>query len=880
VNSDGKRTATDDTGRPEPDAPGEQPTRPAHQVHHSALVTRLTASGNHSEIRRPTSGPSGDAAAADACELTDGGPGSDATGGRSEVGDRTPRDGRRKSEDGDHTAPSRLTIAVTGMHCAACQARVQRVLERTPGVQSATVSLLTDSAAVRFDPAVVDAPTLVERIRGTGYGAELPVEERGALEEQRAQDDARAAEFRDLKKKAIVALVAGAIAMLVSMPIMTGGAHAGTGVTDPVMHWATQTIDPVLRRIAPWLYAVPPRLMAFLLLGMTTVVMAWAGRHFYTRAWLAFRHHSADMNTLIAVGTGAAYTFSFVATLAPGLFLSRGLAPDLYFEAVVILIGFILLGNALEARAKGRTSAALRRLVNLRPRTARVERDGEEQDVAVEDVNPGDVVSVRPGERIPVDGEVTSGTSSVDESMLTGEPMPVEKQPGGHVIGGTVNGLGAFRYRATTLGADSVLAQIVKLMRDAQGSRAPIQNLADRVSAVFVPVVISIAIAVFVIWFVASGSAPLLRAVGASVAVLVIACPCAMGLAVPTAVMVASGKGAELGILIKGGQALERAHQIDTVVLDKTGTLTEGRPVMTDVLSTPAFDEGAVLRLAASLERSSEHPLATALVDAARDSGLSLADAESFTSVTGRGVVGKVDGRDVAIGNAELLRDRGIDPAPFDAQAKRLASDARTTMFVAVDGQLAGLVAVADPLKKSSVEAVAALRGMGLDVVLLTGDVEATARAIARHAGIERIVAGVLPSGKVDEITRLQKEGRVVAMVGDGINDAPALAQSDVGIAIGTGTDIAIDASDITLMRGDVRGVGHAIKLARRTMRIMKQNLFWAFVYNVIGIPIAAGILYPAFGLMLSPILAGAAMAMSSVSVVTNSLRLGGFRPA
>ena len=776
------------------------------------------------------------------------------------------------------TSDARITIPVTGMHCAACQARVQKVLNGTAGVHDASVNLMTNSAVVRFDPAVIDPPALIERIRTTGYGAQLPVPDRSALQEQQAQDAAREAEYRELRRKAIIAAVLGVVAMIASMPLMAAGTRAAQGMADPVMRWAMMSLDPALRRMMPWLYALPARGLAFALLGLTTLVMAWAGRHFYVRAWLAFRHHSADMNTLIAVGTGAAYLFSIVATVAPALFTSRGLAPDVYYEAIIIIIAFILMGNALEARAKGRTASAVRGLIDLQPRTARVLRDHTELDIPVELVVAGDEVQVRPGERIPVDGEVTTGSSAVDESMLTGEPLPVAKQPGDRVVGGTVNRTGVFRYRATTLGTDSVLARIVALMREAQGSRAPVQGLADRVSAVFVPVVISLAIATFVIWFVVVDTAPLIRGVSASVAVLIIACPCAMGLAVPTAVMVATGAGAKVGVLIKGGEALERMHKVDTVVLDKTGTLTKGRPVLTDAEAMPGLDGQEIFRLAASLERSSEHPLAAALVEGVLKQGLSLSDAESFETITGKGVTGIVDGKRVAIGNAALIGNVAGEVGQLAGRASELTEQAKTVMYVAVDGALAGLVAVADPLKHTAAAAVSALRSMGVNVVLLTGDAERTATVIAKQVGVDRVVAGVSPEGKVDEIRRLQESGRVVAMVGDGINDAPALAQADVGIAIGTGTDIAIEASDVTLMGGDPLQVAASIVLSRRAMRTMKQNLFWAFVYNVIGIPVAAGVLYPATGLTLSPILASLAMALSSVSVVTNSLRLGNTR--
>ncbi len=731
--------------------------------------------------------------------------------------------------------PVKVTIPVGGMTCAACQAGVQKALQRQPGVVDASVNLMTGSAAVTYDPALTRPEALVEAIRETGYEAEVPAAGRTAFEEQEVRDRAQEEEFRDLRAKALASGAVGLIAMFLPMRLTM----------------------------------VPMALVSL-------AVMVWAGRHFYVRAWKSFRHHSADMNTLIAVGTGAAFLYSVLATAAPGFFLRRGVQPDVYYEAVVMIIALILAGNALEARAKMRTSDALRGLIALQPKTARVLRGDSEVDIPIEEVRSGDTVVVRPGERVPVDGEILSGTSAVDESMLTGESMPVGKSAGDRVIGGTINRTGAFRYKATTLGADSMLARIVQLMREAQGSRAPIQRLADRISAVFVPVVLQIAIVTFVVWFVAADSAPAVRAFAAAVAVLIIACPCAMGLAVPTAVMVATGRGAELGALIKGGEALQRAGDVTHVVLDKTGTVTEGRPTVTDVAVVPGSPRTPeeLLRLAASLEASSEHPLADAIVRHAKDLKLSLSPAESFQSVTGHGAVAVVDGAALAVGNEALLTDYAVAVDPLRAEAERLASEGKTPVYVAADGALAGLLAVADPIRATSRAAIGRLKRMGLQVVLLTGDNQRTAEAVAREAGVDRVVAGVLPDGKVEEIRRLQKEGAVVAMVGDGINDAPALAQADVGIAVGSGTDIAIEASDVTLMRGDLMGVADAVALSRRTMRTMKQNLFWAFVYNVVGIPVAAGVLYPVFGLLLSPILASAAMAFSSVSVVTNSLRL------
>ncbi len=756
----------------------------------------------------------------------------------------------------EKTAGTRLVIPVTGMTCTACQARVQRNLARTPGVAEATVNLMLNNATVSFDPDAISAEQLVEAIRDSGYGAELPANTKGAFEEQEEAERAHVHEVRTLTRKVIVAMAAAAVAMGLSMWT--------AGESNTLIRWA--------------------------LLLLTTFIMVWAGRLFYTRAWSALKHGGSDMNTLISVGTGAAYLFSVAATIAPGAFLARGVQPHIYFEAVDAIIALILLGNLFEARAKQRTSEALRALADLQPKTARVVRDGQEVDVPVEQVRHGELVLIRPGERVPVDGDVSSGGTAVDESMLTGESMPVAKGVGDRVFGGTMNRTGAIRITATMLGADSALARIVQLMRDAQGTRAPIQNLADRVSSIFVPTVIALSVITFGLWMFLPRSTPgtqngmlVVHAVTAAVAVLIIACPCAMGLAVPTAMMVATGKGASLGVLFKGGEALQRANDIDVVVLDKTGTVTEGRPTVTDVMTVGrsmgdrANDEtanDALLALVASAERQSEHPLADAIVQGAKARGLALADAEGFQAVAGQGVTAVVNGTALAVGNAALMGQYAIDVSPLAEAAERLAGEGKTPAYVAADGALAGLIAVADPIKGTTVDAVKALTRMGIDTVLLTGDTQRTAEAIAKQAGITRVIAGVLPEGKVAAIRDLQREGRVVGMVGDGINDAPALVQADVGFAIGTGTDVAIEAGDVTLMRGDPRSVAQAIELARKTMGTMKQNLFWAFIYNVIGIPIAAGALYPAFGIQLSPVIASGAMAFSSVSVVTNSLRL------
>ena len=746
-----------------------------------------------------------------------------------------------------------VTIPVGGMTCAACQAHVQKALASQPGVRDASVNLMMASASVTFDPSVIAPEKLVETIRDTGYEAELPSAVVDVVAEQEARDQAQAHEYRTLRVKAIASGTAGALAMAASMPLMTG---MNTG------HAADAS---------PWLASIP-----WVLLALTLATMGWAGRQFYRRAWVGLRHGAADMNTLIAVGTGAAFLYSFIATVSPSLFTSRGVAADVYYEAVILIIAFVLAGRAFEARAVARTAGALRALASLQPRSARVSREGIELDIPIRDVRGGDMVVVRPGERVAVDGEVVEGTSAVDEAMLTGEPMPVPKRAGDRVIGGTINGTGALRYRATTLGETSVLTRIVRLMRDAQSTRAPIQALADRISAVFVPIVIALAVVTFVAWWALAGTAPLVRGFAAAVTVLIIACPCAMGLAVPTAVMVASGRAASLGILVKGGEALQRAGEVTTVVFDKTGTVTAGRPVVTDVVVASGWpgDQDALLRVAAAVEALSEHPLAGAVVAHARGRSLELPAAQGFHSITGQGVSASVGGQAIHVGNARLLASLGVATDALAGDVARLTHDARTVMFVVVDGAVAGVMAVADPVKPDAASAVAGLRARGLDVVLLTGDQRATAEAVARQVGISHVVAGVAPEGKVAEIARLQAEGRVVAMVGDGINDAPALARADVGIAIGTGTDIALEAADVALMRPELDGVATAIALSAATMKTMKQNLFWAFAYNVIGIPVAAGVLYPAFGILLSPILASAAMAFSSVSVVTNSLRL------
>ncbi len=666
---------------------------------------------------------------------------------------------------------------------------------------------------------------------------------------QDAEARERAGEVADLRRRVIFGAV---LTVPVLFTVMATQFLGATWVPEVLMN--------------PWLQWV-----------LITPVMFYTGAPIHKTGWLALSHRTADMNSLITLGTIAAYGYSLVVTFFPAILPVS--VREVYFEAVGVIITLILLGRLLETKAKAGTGEAIRALIGLQPRTARVIRAGVELEVAIDDVVLGDVVLVRPGEKLPVDGEVTEGASSVDESMVTGEPLPVTKQPGDTVIGATINQTGAFRYRATKVGADTMLAQIIALVRQAQGSKAPIQRLVDTVSSYFVPVVIVVAIWTFVVWALVGPQPAFVLALVAAVSVLIIACPCALGLATPLSITVGTGKGATAGILIRSAEALETAHKIDTVVLDKTGTITKGAPSLTDVRVADGFDPAQLLTVVAAVERSSEHPLAAAIVAGARDRGLDLPDAVAFDSVTGQGVRALVAGREVLVGNRRLLDGAGIDAAALTAAVDELASDGKTPMMVAVDGRAAGVIAVADTLKLGSAAAVAALQARGIDVVMMTGDNRATAAAIARQVGIRRVVAEVMPEHKAREIERLHGEGRVVAMVGDGINDAPALAQADVGLAIGTGTDVAIESSDITLISGALAGAVTAVDLSRATMRNIRQNLVFAFVYNGLGIPLAAGVLYPALGWTLSPMLAAAAMAVSSLSVVTNANRLRGFVP-
>jgi P-type Cu+ transporter len=767
-----------------------------------------------------------------------------------------------------------ITLPVGGMTCAACQANVQRALSKAPGVERAAVNLMTHEATVTYDPRLASPESLVEAVNATGYSSRVPEVTTDTVREDEAREAAHAREYRDLIRKSVVSLALGVVAMLFSMPLMGGASGHAVHSADPLIAWTMRVVDPPLRAAVPWLYAIDPDVLRYALLAVSLLVMFWAGHRFYTRAWAGLRHGTTDMNTLIAVGTGAAFIYSAIATVAPRLLEEGGAQADVYYEAIILIIALVLLGNAMEARAKRQTTRALREMARLQPTKARVRRSDGDHEVATGQVASGDVVIVRPGERFPVDGVVMAGSGSVDESMLTGESMPVPKQAGDRVIGATVNSTGAFEVRATTVGSASVLAQIVRLMREAQGSQAPIQRLADRISSVFVPTVMAIALLTFLAWWILPNEPSLVRALTAAVAVLIIACPCAMGLAVPTAVMVASGRGAAEGILIKGGEPLERLAAVDTVVIDKTGTLTEGQPRVVDMLIADDVDRQSALQRVAAVERLSEHPLADAIVRSLPADLPRAIDVTDFVAVPGRGAKGRVGGVPVAVGTEAFLTEEGIDTTPFKANVEQWASDGKTPVLAAADSRLAAAFAVADPIRSNAAQVISRLGALGITSIMLTGDRRKTAEAVARQAGIGRVIAEVLPDGKVDAVAHLQSEGLSVAMVGDGLNDAPALARADVGIAMASGTDIAAEAADVTLMRSDLAGLPAALSLARQTMRTMKQNLFWAFVYNVVGIPIAAGVLYPAFGLLLNPVLASAAMAFSSVSVVVNSLRL------
>ena len=756
-----------------------------------------------------------------------------------------------------------VSFPVEGMTCASCVNRITRFLNKVDGVEEANVNLASESATVRYDATTLTVADLVAAVDAAGYVArveqvasadhELDVVE--AAEAKAERDEAAARHAADLRRRLTVSTI-------LTIPLILG--------------LAKMTVAPFLPEflVNPWLQ-----------LALATPVQFWAGSIFYVGAVKAIRHKATDMNTLIAVGTSAAYAYSVATLLFPAFFIAAGLGMDgealpMYFDTSAAIITLILLGRFLEARARSHTSDAIRRLINLAPRTARVMRDGVEVDLAVADVRVGDLVRVRPGETVAVDGVVVEGASGVDESMITGESLPVAKRLEDLVVGGTLNTTGALTFRATRVGSDTVLARIIRLVSEAQGSRAPIQRLADLVTGYFVPMVLGLAAFTFVVWFVFGPEPAFNLALLNMVAVLIIACPCALGLATPTSIMVGTGKGAENGILFRNAEALERLGSVKAVVLDKTGTLTEGKPRVTDIVRAEgALPDEEVLALVAAAERGSEHPLADAIVHEATDTRrLTVADATDFLSVAGGGVSATVAGHALLVGRPGFLSSLGIDPAGLVAAADALAADGKTPVFVAIDGRAAAVIAIADTVKAGSAEAVAELRRLGISVAMLTGDNQRTAEAIARSVGIDRVVADVRPDGKAAAVKALQAEGSVVAMVGDGVNDAPALASADVGIAMGTGTDVAMESAGVTLMSGDLRGLVTAIALSRATMRNIRQNLFWAFGYNVILIPIAMGVLYPVNGTLLDPILAAAAMALSSVTVVSNALRLRRFR--
>ncbi|MFW6160663.1 MAG: heavy metal translocating P-type ATPase, partial [Acidobacteriota bacterium] len=727
-----------------------------------------------------------------------------------------------------------------GIMCASCVQKIEKSLLKRNGVIKTSVNLASGKAKVEYLPSETSLTELKKAIESTGYKV-LEIESPEKTEDM--EESFRRKAYTNLKRRFFIGLILGLLIFLGSS-----------------------------RHLFSWI----PDLLSnnFILFILATPVQFWIGWQFYQGAWRAFRHRNADMNTLIAVGTSAAYLYSVTATFFPSFFVSGGIKPAVYFDTSALIIVLILLGRLLEARAKGQTSEAIKKLIGLQPKTARVIKDGREQDIPVEEVLVGDLVLVRPGEKIPVDGIVQNGSSAVDESMITGESIPIQKKPGDEVIGATINKTGSFKFKAVKVGKETALAQIIKLVQDAQGSKAPIQRLADVISGYFVPIVISVAIAAFIVWFNFGPSPSLTFALLNFVAVMIIACPCALGLATPTAVMVGTGKGAEKGILLKGGESLETAHKLDTIVFDKTGTLTKGEPEVTDIVPGNAFSEEEILSYTAGAEKVSEHPLGEAIVKKANERGFKIEDPVDFKAIEGHGLEAEINELPVIAGNLKLMKDRGIEFAELREKSMVLAEEGKTLVYVALGGKAAGIIAVADTLKENSIQAIKELKDLGLEIVMLTGDTRKTAEAIALKAGIDRVIAEVLPEDKVRQIQKIQSTGTLVAMVGDGINDAPALAQADIGIALGTGTDVAMEASDITLIKGDLRGVVSAIKLSKKTGRVIKQNLFWAFFYNTLGIPIAAGVLYPFFGLLLNPVFAAAAMAFSSVSVVSNSLRL------
>ena len=743
------------------------------------------------------------------------------------------------------------SFGVTGMTCANCVSRVERKLGKVEGVLDASVNLATERATVRYLPDIVSERDLYGVVEDTGYGV---LKEASGKDRTDTEREAREEERRKLRRDLTVAAIfATPLVLFVMLPMLVPGLE---------------------RRLMDLVGMQTVFLVSF---ALASVVQFGPGLRFYKPGWKSLRHGSPDMNSLVMIGTSAAYGYSVVATFLPQL-LPAGTV-HVYYEASAAIITLILVGKYLEAIAKGRTSEAIKKLMGLQAKTARVVRNGEELELNIEEVVPGDVVLVRPGEKIPVDGAVLEGSSYVDESMITGESVPVQKAKGDEVVGGTINKTGAFRFRATKVGADTVLAQIIKMVEDAQGSKPRIQALADKVVSVFVPIVLGLATLTFLVWMFFGPEPALTFALVNTVAVLIIACPCAMGLATPTSIMVGTGKAAELGVLFRKGDALQSLQEARTIALDKTGTLTKGQPELTDFMTQEGFGREEVLALVAAAEANSEHPIAEAIVQAAKGEGLEFATTETFNAAPGFGIKAEVRGRSVNVGADRYMKKLGIETDIFTREANRLADEGKTPLYAAIDNKLAAVIAVADPVKEATPAAIQTLHNLGLRVAMITGDNQRTAHAIAKQLGIDEVLAEVLPDGKVDAVRKLQAEGGKVAFVGDGINDAPALAQADVGLAIGTGTDIAIEAADVVLMSGDLRGIPNALALSRATLNNIKQNLFWAFIYNAVLIPVAAGVLYPAFGILLSPILAAAAMGLSSVFVLANALRLRRFTP-
>ena len=749
------------------------------------------------------------------------------------------------------TAKTRLPIA--NMHCSSCVVRIELEVGMTPGVIKAEANSLTNAVEVEYQPEKSSIGAIEAAIERAGYRVAKP-------------NPAAAAEAGDPE----------AVAQTAEYDLLMRKFWFAAAISVPVMVLSYPDLIPGLREWMPM--GSTTRRIVWAILGvMTLPVMVWSGSQFFTGMWDALKHRAANMHTLIAIGVSAAYLYSVVAVAFPGLFPRMEFA-EAFWDVVTVVIALVVLGLALEIKAKGRTSEAIKKLINLQAKTARVIRDGKEIEIPVEEVLLGEVLVVKPGDKIPVDGELTDGSSAIDESMVTGESMPVEKKSGDEVIGGTLNKTGSFKFRATKVGNDTALASIIRLVKDAQGSKAPIQRVVDTVSGYFVPSVMILAIIAFMVWYLIGPEPRFIYSTIVLVTTLIIACPCALGLATPTSLTVGIGKGAENGILIRSGDALQSAERLVAIILDKTGTITKGEPSLTDVVA-PNGDEATVLKLAASLERGSEHPLGEAIVKGAESRKVAVLDAKDFAAIPGFGVSGMVEGRSVLLGNAKLMRDRSIAIDALIGESERLAGEGKTPMYVAADGQALGLVAVADTVKPDSKTAIAILQRLGLEVVMLTGDNERTAKAIARQVGIERVLADVLPQDKAHEVQKLQLEGKRVGMVGDGINDAPALAQADVGFAIGTGTDVAIEASDVTLIKGSLMGVATAIEISKATMNNVRQNLVGAFGYNTLGLPIAMGALYPFLGILLSPLIAAAAMAFSSVTVVTNANRLRYFTP-